>query len=95
MQDALQKLGTFISVRNLQTRGGGWSGNQFKITFSNGIVFQSYDSFCAARIDGKWYFRDGYHDYSNTTSRYLGSLCGYGVQERRKMMNDGSAVTIV
>lgn len=86
--ELLAMLGNFVSVQNTASRNGyGSAPNQFEIKFENGTVFQSYQSFIGARVNGKLYISD-YHDYSNTTSGYFGRWCGYNCKERRQGLKD-------
>lgn len=91
----LKKLGKFVSVENTDSRNGrGAAPNQFKITFENGEVFQSYATLIGVHYNGKYYFT-GSHDYSNTTSSHCGWWCGYNCRERRKGLEDGTFIKIV
>ena len=59
----IDKLEKFIKVEQL-------GNNQFVVEFSNGYLFQSYESIVAYKIDGEVYLTDKW-DYSRTTLKYL------------------------
>lgn len=85
----LEKLGAFICCSQLISKTSGNAvENQFVLTFKNGVVFQSYQTMIAAKIDGKLYLSNC-HDCSNTTSKYCGQWTGYTAKERRKMIDNG------
>ena len=89
-----EKLGTFISVCNTEDRSGGYNApNQFELKFKNGRVFQSYDSFIAARLNGELYLSED-HDYSNTTSAHTTRWTGYDTKERREGLDNGKFILV-
>ena len=89
-----KKLGTFISVRNTEGRSGGYNApNQFELVFKNGRVFQSYDSFIAAWVNGELYLSID-HDYSNTTSGHTTRWTGYSTKERREGLESGKFIFV-
>lgn len=95
-EEVSKKLGTFISVENAPSRNGcGDAPNQFLLTFENGTVFQSYSTRIGAMIGGELYIDSRYHDYSNTTSGYVGRWCGYSCSQRRKLLASGEIIDIV
>jgi hypothetical protein len=63
------KLGNFESVEQFEGNNGPVK-NQFEIQTDKGIVFQSYNSIIAAKIDGKIYLDTNKWDYSVTTGKY-------------------------
>lgn len=93
--ELMKKLGAFKSVHNTESRNGwGSAPNQFELCFANGKVFQSYDTFIGAVINGVYYFTD-YHSYSNTTSSHCTRWCGYNSNERRKKLESGEMISIL
>lgn len=91
LSSALSKLGNLRCVENAPSiRGNGTVRNQFILTYANGEVFQSYKSICGARIYGVGLALSDYHDYSVTTSKYVGDWCRKGAKERRDGLKDGS-----
>lgn len=89
-----KKLGTFISVRNTEGRNGEYNApNQFELKFENGRVFQSYDSFIAARLNGELYLSED-HDYSNTTSAHTTRWTGFNTKERREGIECGKFISV-
>ncbi len=90
----MRMLGGFVSVENATSRNGySVAPNQFILKFENGTVFQSYRSLIGVKIGRDLYLTDK-HDYSNTTSGYVGRWCGKNCAERRKGLDDGSIVSI-
>lgn len=67
--------------------------NQFLIEGDGWRALQSYKSLVAVYYVGRWYFGE-HHDYSVTTSRHVKSFCGYNSEERRKMLNEGTASSL-
>lgn len=92
--EVMRRLGNFVSVRNARSTNYNDVPNQFIITFENGEVFQSYDTFIGANIRGKLYLTDD-HNYSRTTSRYCGRWCGLDCAERRAGIAKGEIILIV
>ena len=92
----LPKLGTLRFVRNAPSRSCGCDTvrNQFIIEYENGEVFQSYDSICGVKYDGSLYLSD-YHDYSRTTSKYVGDWCHRSTKERRDGLENGTIKGLV
>lgn len=91
LEQATKKLGAFIRVENAPSRNGyGSAPNQFVLHYKNGEVFQSYDSICGIMIDGEGLYFTEYHDYSNTTSGYVGRWSGFNTAERRKGIAEGT-----
>lgn len=83
-------LGNFVSVENATSRNGyGKAPNQFIIRFTNGSILQSYDSIVAGKL-GNTRFVTKKHDYSTTTSRFVGQyLGGMKLDERRRAIKNG------
>ncbi len=66
-----KKLGNFIKVENMTSSRGNDIPNQFELTFSNGRVFQSYNSVISIILnDSNVYYLGDDWDYSVTTSKY-------------------------
>ena len=82
-------LGTFTYTENFPSlRSDKKVANQFILHYNNGIVFQSYKSIIAVKVNGNLYLTPA-HDYSNTTSKYCTQFTGYPTQERRQMIEEG------
>lgn len=95
MNQLMEKLGNFISVKNLPSRDGqSMAPNQFELKFQHGKVFQSYDSFIGASMNGEFYFTNK-HDYSNTTSRHCKEWCGIDTKSRRSGLECGKFIHII
>lgn len=62
-------LGNFVSVSQFIGDNGAVK-NQFEIQTDKGMVFQSYASVIAAKINGKVYLDSNKWDYSVTTGKY-------------------------
>lgn len=89
----LKKLGAFKGVRNAPSRNGyGTAPNQFIIQFKNGRILQSYNTIVCGELYGKSNscFVTSAHDYSTTTSRFVGQFLGMNLNERRKAIKDGT-----
>lgn len=87
-------LGGIKNVSNLSSpRTCRPVANQYNLTMENGRAFQSYKSLIAAYCNGKLYLT-GYHDYSNTTSKYATEWTGYTTQERRAGLESGKFIFI-
>lgn len=88
-----KKLGNFVSVNNAPSRNGyNVAPNQFIIEFENGRVLQSYNSIVAGILyhDGsRERFVTEKHDYSQTTSRFVGQFLGMNLNERRNAIKCG------
>lgn len=67
--------------------------NQVVVRHEHGSAFYSYNTFIGAKIGSKLYLTH-YHDHSKTTNKYCGQWCGYGVADRRRMLQDGRAVMV-
>jgi hypothetical protein len=90
MSEVSKLLGAFIRVENAPSRNGyGKAPNQFILHYKNGEVFQSYDSIVGVMIDGYGLYFGVAHDYSNTTSGYVGRWSGFNTKERRQGIESG------
>ena len=85
------QLGTFVRVQNLSSpRSWNPVPNQYDIEYENGIVFQSYGSLIAVRMNGYLYLTAS-HDYSKTTSKYATEWTGRTTAERRSGDSAGTS----
>ena len=83
------QLGSFVMAKPITSnRSGNAVCNQYNLVYENGRIMQSYNSLIGIYIDGKYYFSKK-HDYSKTTSTHCSTWCGYGINERRKGLNNG------
>lgn len=90
-----KKLGTFVRVENGVARCGyGEAPNQFILTFEGGEVFQSYNAFIGAKVDGNLYLSKN-HGYSRTTSRHCKAWCGLTKQERERGLRNGQITLVI
>lgn len=76
-------LGNFQSVKQFEGRNGAVK-NQFIIQTDKGLIFQSYNSIIAAKIDNKVYLNKNYWDYSPTTGKYRNIFLGETKKETEK-----------
>lgn len=79
-------------VQNMKSpRTNASVANQFVIFLSNGTVFQSYSTVCAAKIGGKVYLTPDW-DYGKTTMKYVKEFIGTtaSASEIRKRIADGT-----
>lgn len=60
-----------MKVQNLLTSKGNAAANQFEITLDDGVVFQSYDSLIACKLNTGDILLSHKWDYSVTTLKYL------------------------
>ena len=91
----LRQLGAIQNVRNLQSpRSGREVPNQYDLECEHGIIFKSYKSIIAARMNGFLYLTDR-HDYSKTTIKYCNEWTGYNTRERREGLESGRFIRIV
>ena len=93
LSDVKAILRTIERVENMKSTRGNLVPNQFLLTCENGEVFQSYNTFIGAKINGKLYLTSS-HAYSVTTSKYCGLWCGMNTAERRKGIANGSIIFI-
>ena len=81
------------SVRNFTSNSGNEVANQFKIYFNNGVLFQSYTSIIAIKLDDGRVFLDGKTwNYSKTTGKYRNYFLGEGIAETREKIKNGSYI---
>lgn len=84
-------LGNFKSVEQFEGRNGGVK-NQFKIWTDKGVIFQSYSSVIAAKIQGKIYLDENKWAYSVTTGKYRNQFLGEGIKETTAKIKAGTYV---
>ena len=101
-----KKLGKFIDVKNAPSRNvrGTTLSNQFILTFENGSVFKSYNTFVAAIVFNSPYDKELYLNpnvrvnsidggrinvFSATTNRACIDFCGLNTADRRKAIKKG------
>ena len=70
------------------------ANNQVVFHHERGTAFYSYGTFIGARVGYSELYLSDAHDYSKTTSKWCGRWCGYDLNTRRKMLEDGSAVLV-
>jgi len=83
-----KELGNFESVRQFNGRNGHVK-NQFIIQTDKGLVFQSYNSVIAAKIQGAIYLDQNAWDYSRTTGRYRNEFLRETKKETEKKIKEG------
>ena len=86
-----QELGNFESVRQMNGKNGPVR-NQFVIQTDKGMVFQSYRSIVAARVDGKTYLDKETWDYSVTTRKYRNAFLGECKAETERKIKSGQYI---
>lgn len=92
LEELKEKLGAFIDVENATSRNGkNEAPNQFIITFTNGRALKSYDAYVGAYINGETYIGTS-HDYSATTSRFVGQFLGMNQSARNKAIENGTVI---
>jgi|SRR6056300_827418 hypothetical protein len=94
------KLSQFVSVRPMTSRGGNDLANQQIMSDPHGETFVSYGSKIAYRSHDmygvgnerrhKIVLDEYYWNYSRTTSKYRNEFLGFGVDECRKRIADGT-----
>jgi len=82
------ELGNFQSVEQMDGRNGPVK-NQFIIQTDKGLVFQSYSTVIAAKIEGKVYLDANSWDYSVTTGKYRNLFLGESKAETEKKIKNG------
>ena len=73
-------FGTFQRVENFNG-----VKNQFRLVFSKGELFQSYDTPIAARVGWKVYLFPAWN-YSKTTAKHRGAFLGERTKETREKL---------
>lgn len=90
-----KRLGRILSVENMESENvfGRNICNQFILKFKNGTLFQSYNTFIAAKInnaDGTTdLILDPHHTYSVTTSKWTRNFCNLDSKERKNAIKRG------
>jgi hypothetical protein len=83
-----------VKVENLESNQGNKMPNQFRISTSEGVFFQSYDSIIAKVYKGKVYLDERYWDYSKTTSKYRNLFLGEDKKQTQAKINSGEYILI-
>ena len=89
-KEVLERLGNFITTSNMSTSRGGKAANQFQLYYSNGVVFQSYESIIAIKLDDGTIILGSDYDYSKTTNKYRCAFLGEYMKETRQKLEDGT-----
>jgi hypothetical protein len=84
-------LGNFKSVDQFDGRNGAVK-NQFIIQTDKGLVFQSYNTVIAAKIEGKRYLDAKNWDYSTTTGKYRNQFLNETKKETEKKIKSGEYI---
>jgi len=84
-------LGNFKSVDQFDGRNGAVK-NQFIIQTDKGLVFQSYNTVIAAKIEGKRYLDTKNWDYSTTTGKYRNQFLNETKKETEKKIKSGEYI---
>ena len=85
-----EAIGNFIKAENAPSKNGGNKApNQFIFHFTNGKVFQSYETIVAAYVGNQLYLSPE-HDCSATTNRFVKQFTGLSKSERNKGIEDGT-----
>ena len=80
-----------LNVENMVSCRGNTVPNQFNITCVNGMVFQSYTSMIAIKMNGNRYINSMFYKYSNTTTKYTVVFFNcYDSKELHAFVKDGS-----
>ncbi len=91
LSTVLNSLKGFSHSRNMRSLSGNSIPNQIIIHFSNGSLFQSYNSIIAVKLNSTVYLTDHW-DYSTTTGKYRNQFLNEGIAETRKKIEDGEYV---
>ena len=94
------RISQFVSVRPMESRGGNPTPNQCIMSDPDGETFVSYGTKIAYRSHNR-YGEEGnkkhkivldeyYWDYSRTTGKYRNEFLGFGVEECRRRIKDGT-----
>lgn len=96
----MSRLSKFVSVRPMESRGGNPTPNQLVMSDPAGETFVSYGTKIVFRSHHKYgepgnkkhkiILDENYWDYSRTTGKYRNQFLGFGVQECRKGIQDGT-----
>lgn len=90
------RLTQFVGLKPMTSRGGNPLANQQILSEPDGETFVSYGTKIAfrsfKRFNGKHdiYLDENYWDYSRTTGKYRNEFLGFGVEECRKGIKDGT-----
>lgn len=86
-----KELGNFQSVEQMEGKNGPVK-NQFIIQTDKGLVFQSYSTIIAAKLEGKRYLDSQSWDYSVTTGKYRNLFLGESKAETQKKIASGEYI---
>lgn len=87
------ELGNFECVRQMDGNNGPVK-NQFVIQTDKGLVFQSYSTIIAAKVDGRVLLDRDAWDYSVTTGKYRNRFLGEAKRETERKIKDGVYVLV-
>lgn len=87
------ELGNFQSVENFQGNNGPVK-NQFLIQTDKGMVFQSYNTVIAAKVDGNVYLDYDKWDYSVTTGKYRNMFLRCDKKETERKIKSGEFILV-
>lgn len=80
-------------VSNMTSSRGNTIANQFEITTSRGVFFQSYNSIIVFIPEkGKTQLDRTYWDYSKTTGKYRNQFLGEDKQETQQKIDSGEYI---
>jgi hypothetical protein len=92
-EEIKQIIGTAPTVSQMTSRKGNKIPNQYEIYISGGLLFQSYNSPIAFKLEGITYlFKDW--DYSKTTGKYRNLFLNETKQETLKKLKSGEYVAV-
>lgn len=81
------------TVTQMTSPNGNEVPNQYEIYINGGLLFQSYKSPIAFKLDGVTYiFKDW--DYSRTTGKYRNQFLGETKQETLKKLKSGEYIAV-
>jgi hypothetical protein len=81
-----------VKVENLESHQGNKMPNQFRISTSEGVFFQSYDSIIAKIHKGQTWLDEKYWNYSTTTSKYRNLFLGEDKKQTQAKINSGEYI---
>ena len=84
-------LGNFQSLEQFEGKNGPVK-NQFIIQTDKGLVFQSYNSVIAAKIEGKIFLDADKWDYSVTTGKYRNQFLRETKKETEQKIKTGQYI---